>query len=442
MHDQIRDMGRKIVEDEEKKGKSCSRLWKNPKVIQALQKQRVPTTATIEGIMYQGEGASDVIVTHLQEIDQLRLFHVYGAKIESSLHFPNNLKWLGLPNCQHLTSPSVSIPAEVRVLDLYGNDNVAKALLENCISTNTVFKKLKILDLTKTGITITPDFSSIPSLLKLTLKYCTKLVEVHESVGKLKSLVWLNLAGCEKLEKLPDTISELTSLEFFSLYGCSDLLYLPKQLGNMTSLKNLDLRTKSKHIKSMSSFIEKLDRLEHLHMDYHIGAGEGDLVAKSKLFLKSAYLLDALPDPCCRSKTYLKLDDITIKELMFSFIRWENLESLILYCTSLKSLPAWVGQLQKLKVLKVLSDKLILADDALPLKTIEKLVLECHVFKHLPPFSKKAQNLKHLALTCTEMEVLPDWIGSSSKLEILELSQCFNTSSFPFVSYIKFSSFS
>ncbi|KAF3787068.1 SUPPRESSOR OF npr1-1 CONSTITUTIVE 1 protein [Nymphaea thermarum] len=256
MHDQIRDMGRKIIEDEKKEGKSCSRLWNIPKVIQTLQKPRV---------------------------------------------------------------------------------------------------------------------------------------------------------RCKKLEKLPDTISDLTSLEFFSLYGCSDLLYLPKQLGNMPCLRNLDLRTKSEHIKSLSSSIRKLDRLEQLHMDYDIGAGEGDTVAESKLFLKSAYFLDALPDPCCRSKTHLYLHDHTIKELMASFIRWENLESLILYCTSLKSLPASVGQLQKLKVLEVYCNKLILVDDALPLKSIERLVMP--------------KKLKTLELSAKQITVTPDF-SFAPHLEELTLIDC------------------
>ncbi|XP_031478437.1 disease resistance protein RPV1-like [Nymphaea colorata] len=428
MHDQIRDMGRKIVEDE---GKACSRLWNDRKVIKTLRKQKAPSTTSIEGIMFQGEEeASDFSVPCLQEMDGLRLLHVQDAKFEGFPHLPEDLKWLGLPNCQHFLMPtSVSIPKEVTVLDLHDNDDVANVLLNKCISRSMVFDKLKVLYLSYMRITITPDFSMMPCLVKATFEYCIQLVEVDESVGQLKSLVWLSFRGCEKLEKFPDTICQLTSLEFFSLNHCCNLLYLPKQLGNMASLKHLDLRTRSRHIRSLPDTIRKLHVLEHLLIDgfireISIASDSEDLVAASKIICWSAYILDVLPDPCCRRKIHLELIDYTVEELSPNFIRWENLELLILKCRSLKSLPVGIGQLPKLKVLEVYSDNHILVDDALPLASIEKLVLKCAVLQYFSSFNKKTQNLKHLILKSKKIQVLPDWIGSSSKLENLELRGC------------------
>ncbi|KAF3786725.1 popC protein [Nymphaea thermarum] len=401
--------------------------------------------------MFQGEEeASYFSVPCLQEMDRLRLFHVQNAKFEGFPHFPEDLKWLGLPHCQCCQMPpSVSIPKEVTVLDLHDNDDLADVLLENCMSRSMEFDKLKVLDLSWTKITMTPDFSMMCSLTKVTLEDYIDLVEVHESVGQLKSLVWLNLSGCETLDKLPDTICQLNSLEFLSLEKCWNLLYLPKQLGDMASLKHLDLRTMSSHIRSLPDSMRKLHVLEHLLIDDNIreisiAKDSEDLVAASKLICCSSCVLEVLPDPCCQRKTQLKLIDDTVEELTETFIRWENLESLILNCRSLKSLPVGVGQLPKLKVLEVYSDNHIFVDDALPLTSIEKLVLKCDVLEYFPSFNKKTQNLKHLTLKSEKMQVLPDWIGSSSKLETLELRGCkimeskvpadhFNASRVPFV---------
>ncbi|KAF3784361.1 SUPPRESSOR OF npr1-1 CONSTITUTIVE 1 protein [Nymphaea thermarum] len=451
MHDQIRDMGRKVVEDEDKEGKSCSRLWNNPKVIKTLRKQKVPSATSIEGIMFQGEEeASKFSAPCFQEMDRLRLFHVQGAKFKGFPHFPEDLKWLGLPCCQHFQMPtSIPIPKEVTVLDLHYNNDVANVLLKKCISRSMVFDKLKVLDLSWTIITITPDLSMMRCLVKLAFQYCGELVEVHKSVGQLKGLVWLNLSGCVKLKKLPNTICQLTSLEFLSLQHCQNLLYLPKKLGNMTSLKHLDLRTGGCHIRSLPDSMRKLHILGHLLIDDNLreiatASNSDDLVAASKLICCSAYVLEVLPDQCCRMKTQLELIDNTVEELTETFIRWENLELLILNCRSLKSLPAGVGKLQKLKVFEVYSDNHILIDDALPLASIEKLVLKCAVLECVFSFNKKTQNLKNLTLESKKMQVLADWIGSWSKLEILELRGCkimeskvpadhFNTLRIPFV---------
>ncbi|CAN6446017.1 unnamed protein product [Victoria cruziana] len=432
MHDQIRDMGRKIVDDQEKEGK-CSRLWKydDSRVKRALQRQGIPS---IEGIMLQVE-ETELGAPDLQQMDDLRLFHVDGATLEGFPDFADDLKWLGLPNCEHYHDPltvATSIPRDhLIVLDLYHNNHVASLLLEECKPGRMqIFHKLKIIDLSCTSITATPDFTSIPCLVKLTLIECKELVEVHESVGQLKSLVWLNLRGCEKLRGLPDTICNLISLEFLSLQHCKMVVQLPKELGNLTSLRHLDLRMDN-DFRSLPIFTRKLCDLENLFIEDGISGivSMGDdecLVAASQLICSSASIVEALPDSCCRRKTQFQLVDGMVEELVAqSFISsWENLESLILNCRSLKSLPAWVGQLQKLKLLEVYSSSLTLVDDALPLESIEKLVLECVSLQHVSTFERKTENLKHLNLKCKKMETVPDWIGSSSNLETLKLRGC------------------
>ncbi|KAF3786734.1 putative disease resistance protein [Nymphaea thermarum] len=408
----------------------------------------VPNATSIEGIMFQGEEeASDFSAPCLQQMDQLRLFHVHGAKFEGFPHFPEDLKWLALPNCQHFSMPpSVPIPGEVTVLNLYKNDDVAGILLDKCISRSMVFDKLKVLDLSWTRITMTPDVSTMPCLVKLTFEDCIQLVEVHESVGHLKSLIWLTLRGCEKLEKLPDTICQLTSLEFLSLYECLNLLYLPKHLGNMRSLKHLDLCTMSRHIRSLPDSMRKLN-VKHLLIantikEIQIPRHSKDLVAASKLICYSASILDVLPDPCCRRKTQLELIDDTVEELTETFIRWESLELLILNCKSLKSLPIGVGQLPKLKILKVFENLKILSLDGDPmnitpsfsyLPCLEKLMLmNCKELIEVHESIGSLKKLQFLMITgCTMLERLPDNICELRSLKSLDLKGCLNLSSLP-----------
>lgn len=287
------------------------------------------------------------------------------------------------------------------------------------------FNKLKILDLGFTCITRTPDFSNIPCLVKLTLTWCRELIEIHGSVGQLKSLAWLNLTGCWKLEKLPSDICRLTSLEFLSLRDCRNLLSLPEQLGDMASLKYLDLDD-AHNIRSLPVSMRKLQSLEHLIIRKSCGiisTYSFDLAYKRWLETSSSNLIDALPDQCCKTKTRLTLIDPIIEKLVNFFARWENLESMILSCRSLKTLPAGVEQLQKLKVLKVHSNKLILFDNNLPLYSVENMVLKCVSLKHVSSLYGKGENLKHLTLECKYMEVLPDWIRN---LETLVLRGCEN----------------
>ncbi|KAF3778048.1 hypothetical protein EJ110_NYTH44396 [Nymphaea thermarum] len=126
------------------------------------------------------------------------------------------------------------------------------------------------------------------------------------------------------------------------------------------------------------------------------------------------------------------IDDI-VEELTASFIRWANLESLILNCRSLKSLPAGIRQLPKLKILDVDSDNhILLGDDALPLASTEKLVLENLMILSLdggpmnvtPSFSNLPWLEKLMLMNCKKLIEVHQSIGSLKKLQILKITRC------------------
>ena len=75
-----------------------------------------------------------------------------------------------------------------------------------------ILKKLKFLDVRHSYyLRRTPDFSGITNLEALILNNCTRLVELHQSVGCLTNLATLDLAGCNKLTELPLGICNLKS---------------------------------------------------------------------------------------------------------------------------------------------------------------------------------------------------------------------------------------
>jgi Leucine-rich repeat (LRR) protein len=86
----------------------------------------------------------------------------------------------------------------------------------------------------------TPNFTGLQNLERVIFQGCTRLYEVHPSVGVLKRLTLLNLKDCKCLDSLPREIN-LESLETFNLSGCSRLNKFPEMERSMTRLSELYL---------------------------------------------------------------------------------------------------------------------------------------------------------------------------------------------------------
>ncbi|XP_052483268.1 disease resistance protein Roq1-like [Gossypium raimondii] len=189
------------------------------------------------------------------------------------------LKVLCLSNCNDLKYLS----KELRLLDWIGYplrylpssfqpDNLV-ALLLPCSHIQQLWKgnrplfNLKIMNLRGSQNLIkTPDFTTASNLEVLILEGCTKLVDVHPSIGVLKSLKLLNLRDCRSLRTLPTKIG-MESLETLILSGCSSLVRFPEIDGKMERLKTLDLfgcyrvENLSENLQQ-AKFLEELDLSE------------------------------------------------------------------------------------------------------------------------------------------------------------------------------------
>ena len=125
-------------------------------------------------------------------------------------------------------------------------------------------RKLKLIDLSGSkNLTQTPDFNEFPNIERLNFQGCTRLHELHASVGGLKRLIQLNLKDCIYLKNLPHQLN-LNSLQTLILSGCSKLKKFPQIGRNMTSLSKLYLDGTA--IEELPSSIKRLTGLTLLNL--------------------------------------------------------------------------------------------------------------------------------------------------------------------------------
>ncbi|MFQ6663055.1 hypothetical protein Gotur_030710 [Gossypium turneri] len=125
--------------------------------------------------------------------------------------------------------------------------------------------KLKMINLKGSQNLIkTPDFTTAPKLETLIMEGCTRLVDVHPSIGVLKSLKLLNLRDCKSLRSLPTKIG-MESLETLILSGCSNLARFPEIDGKMEHLKTLHLSGCFK-VEYLPENLQQAESLEELDL--------------------------------------------------------------------------------------------------------------------------------------------------------------------------------
>ncbi|KAI8553566.1 hypothetical protein RHMOL_Rhmol05G0025700 [Rhododendron molle] len=166
------------------------------------------------------------------KMHNLKFLQLGHVQISGSYqNFPKELRWLVWCGFPFESIPSY-FPLETLVA-LEMPHSRLKKFLEGAM----FLELLKILNLSHShNLVKTPDFIVLPNLERLVLEDCTRLVEIHESVGHLERLVLLNLKDCSNLRKLPRCIGMLKSLGTLDISGCLNLENLPSEMGNMDSV--------------------------------------------------------------------------------------------------------------------------------------------------------------------------------------------------------------
>ncbi|XP_076890286.1 disease resistance protein RML1B-like [Bidens hawaiensis] len=159
----------------------------------------------------------------------------------SNIHLPqgfnylsNDLRILDWYGCSLKSLPSMFEPKHLYQLEM------CYSQLERLWEKRLVLPKLRSIDLSfSRDLNKIPDLTSTPNLVKLNLRGCKKLKELHQSVLSHKRLEYLNLSGCTCLQNLGRSIMEMEDLVTLLLSGCSSLEHVPEFGDNMKCLEHL-----------------------------------------------------------------------------------------------------------------------------------------------------------------------------------------------------------
>ncbi|TXG56401.1 hypothetical protein EZV62_017714 [Acer yangbiense] len=430
MHDQLKDMGRQIVQQGSLGDPGqWSRLWDRDKILTVLKNEK--GTRNIQGIALDIEKKEHELsaeqrywinfkmkptftsaITYLKEIIykiffqhltdngtgvmlhtnsfkplvNLRLLQIDHVKLNGSFRvMPAELKWLQWRGCSLKTLPFEFSSQHIAVLDL-SKSKITKVWgwrWWNLFSENKIMGRLLVMNLCNCfHLTEIPDLSDHSFLEKLILENCRELVKIHKSIGDSKTLRYLNLKNCSNLVEFPSDVSGLKHLENLILSGCSKLKGLPEDMSSMISLK--ELLIDETVIVKLPDSIFRLRKLE-------------------KFSLKNCQSLKRLPD-CIGKLSSLKelsLDSSALEELPYSIGSLAELEKLnLMRCKSLTAIPDSIGNL----------------------KSLEELLFDSSSIKELPASVGSLFRLKYLSLGyCQSLSKLPDSIEGLASLVKLRL---------------------
>ncbi|KAG2663161.1 hypothetical protein I3760_16G014600 [Carya illinoinensis] len=332
MHNLLQKMGWEIVRcehDRQNPGK-WRRLWLSDDILQVLKENT--GTDKVEGMMMMNTPTcgKQLKAKAFSKMKRLGLLKIYNV------HLPADLEYLS--NELHLLEwheyPLTSMPNNFRP------DNLVELIMPRCRFEQlpkgfSNLNKLKVLDLSNSlNLIKTPDFTGFSNLQRLILQGCTRLYEVHPSIGVLNRLVLLNLKGCQSLAILPYEIN-LESLKTVILSGCSSLIKFPEIGKNMKRLSELYLDKTA--IEEVPLSIQNLTGLTLLNL-----SGCKDHPSESWHWLSTLTSLHALDLSDCN------LSDGAIPGDLSGL---SSLESLILSRNNFTCLPDSISQLSKLKFL-------------------------------------------------------------------------------------------
>ncbi|KDP26905.1 hypothetical protein JCGZ_18063 [Jatropha curcas] len=427
-------MGQEIVRQasQEEPGKR-SRLWLYKDVFHVLQNDS--GTEHVEGIVLNSCEQEDekLNAKAFMNMKRLRLLKLQNLHLSQSLEYLSNelryLEWDGYPfrSLPYKFQPDQLVELHMRFSNMEQLWKGIKPL-----------KMLKVIDLSySVDLIKTIDFKEAPNAEKLYLEGCTRLYEVHQSIGILKRLVSLNLRDCKSLARLPNSICDLKSLRFFNLQGCSKLEKLPERLGEMTGLEKLNGTDQVEGI--------VLDSCEQ--EDEHLSAKSFMKMKRLGLLkLKNLHFSEGL-EYLSNKLRYLDWDRYPFKSLPSNF-QPDKLVELHMRCSNIQHL--WKG-IKPLKMLKVIdlsySVNLIKIMDFREVPNLEKLNLEgctrlyevdesigvlnrltimnlkdCKGLVRIPNSICDLKSLKVLILQgCSKLDKLPERLGDMASLEKLNI---------------------
>ncbi|CAN1143438.1 Disease resistance protein L6 [Linum perenne] len=459
MHDQLRDLGRAIVREENiEQPWKRSRLWANDEALDVLKRKK--GTDLVKGfrVSLKSESASQHEITseQLKNLSDLRYLAANYADLSGNFHeLVSNLRWLDLHRYLGNSLVTNFHPKKLVILDL--SSSTIKGDWEGW-SQIKMAENLKVLNLSLCSeLTKAPDLSAYPNLELLNLNGCVNIIQ-DLGVGVLKNLKVLKLNNCG-ITKLAASISKLSRLQTLDLQGCPNIQKpadLPASLQKLiitSPVPNLlDLRELKELRLYESDEIEEIPR---------------DICMLSKLEALGLYAtpnIRTLPkEELPSSLNILYIGGCPLLKRLPNLANLNNLIELTLSCPKLQEIPG-LGELKVLVNLRIHKAFNLQNLDGLEnLASLTFLLIEkCNMEKlpsvatlkklkrldicESPKFSEKIQglgeleSLDHLDLSdCTSIERLPDLssLEGLESLEKLDVSGCMALERLPDLSGLK-----
>ncbi|XP_031381363.1 TMV resistance protein N-like isoform X2 [Punica granatum] len=469
MHNCLRDLGRKIVEEENNATGMPSRLWRREEARNVLQNHM--GTERIKAISLQCELGESFCFDgeQFKNMSNLRFLRLVYAELSGHIRSLSELRWLSWQKSSMKFMPKSLPLAKLKVLDMSGSE-----VKEDWSAWSSTKKpvKLKVLDLSGCHkLTTTPDLSMFKNLERLILEDCQRLSAFHPTMVGLQCLSSLNLKGCwcvtnlperlgsmKKLTeliidgtsiiRLPDSIGSLEKLQMLSANECHHLQALPDSIGRLNSLVRLSLSHTG--VATLPNSVGNLSNMEVLNINAnnisHFPSSLGKLGKLKEINASKCKNLKGIPETI-RGLSHLQTLHLTgcpklqsLPELPVSLVSVRvtsqsagaipnlpdliNLEELVL---SINTLGCEVRSLPRLKVLSFPSCTNLQSLPKLP-ESLHKLNVSNGSLEILPKLSN-LQNLSELSLeNCNKLTDIPG-LRDLVVLKSLKVDSCLQITS-------------
>ncbi|XP_059641004.1 disease resistance protein L6-like isoform X2 [Cornus florida] len=402
MHDQLRDLGREIVRQEDLKNPGAhSRLWDQEEALDVLKGCKGTEKVNVLSVHFSKEMAqSDLTSEEFAKLYNLRYLQVNRVKISGDFkQHLSQLRWLCWTYC----------PLEFKATNFHTKNLVILDVSNSFVTEKwkgwsqiKETNKLKVLVLANCDLSRIPYFSSYVNLEILDLKGCGNFVKINPSIGNMKNLKVLKIS-MTLIKKLPDEIWMLEKLEVLDASYCNALEgNIPSCVERLSSLR--ELKFDCTKIQSLPTSICKLSCLQTLD-------------------LKDCEELQALPD-LPSSLEILRADCPKPRELLVTpnLVNLINLKELR-FSWCIRTLPKEMGAFSQLEILTINYCNDLQCILGLPSSLVVLSIESCPSLEILPDLSN-LKNLLELELKHCDKLMEIQGLGGQESLKRLHIEGC------------------
>nr|PNR33438.1 hypothetical protein PHYPA_025382 [Physcomitrium patens] len=446
VHDQLQDMGQKIVEEE--KEYKDTRIW-NANMWEGIildnNMKDILRRFIMKGLHFF---SLRILICNIDEQQSKDVFEILMLLL--SFVICNKEFWKVFEELTILSLIGFTF-GESLPITLFTTSTLISLDLDGSIEVNIVqkgFKNLKnltnisLLD-KKTLNIMSKEWTTVISLKTLDIIGCPSLTSLPNELTNLSSFIRLDLNSCSSLTSLPNELANLSSLRRLDLSGYSSLTNVPNQLTNLSSLTRLDLSSCSS-LTSLSNELINLYSLIRLNLSgcSSLTSVPNELTNLSSLEefdLSSCSSLTSLPNELTNLSSLKRLDLNGCSSLTSLPKKLTNLSSLIRLdlsgCSSLISLPKEFTNLSSLTRLDLsgCSSLKSLPNELINLSSLTRLDLSgCSSLRSVPNKLINLSSLTSFNLSnFSSLTILPNELTNLSSLTRLNLSSCSSLTSLP-----------